>query len=67
MSDPLAEIASGLERLAAKAHAARLNPPQRPDDDGWRPSGLLIALGDQVDDLELLEERDAWPDVPARD
>lgn len=62
--DPIVVV---LRQLAEKAREAREAPPvARPDEDGWRPSGLLIALGDLVDDEECLEERDAWPDFPAR-
>lgn len=60
--DPLVAV---LRRLEERAQAAQDNPPPRPEAaEEWRPSGLLIALGDQVDDLELLDERDAWPGRP---
>ena len=54
----LAAISAGLDALAEKARGARDNPPARPDtSDGWRPSGLLIALGDLVDDMSPDEMR----------
>lgn len=68
--DEGARFLAVLQRLADKAREAKDNPPPRPADadEAWRfAAPRLIEIGDQVDDLELLEEREAWPDVPDRD
>lgn len=57
LPEDLAAISDCFSRLAEKAREARDNPPPRPPEDGWRPSGYMLALGDLVDDLSPSEMR----------
>lgn len=62
----LPEDLEAIRRAFAALGAKRVQPrPESEGPDPWKCSApLLIEIGDRIDDLELLEERDAWPGSP---